>query len=283
MIVLIKLTIYDDLSLFKKEVISFLEQNEVENNLALGVLHSLSAKDERPLLMATIIKDTNMVLTLLQTHPRQIILSNTVSLTTKDIQDIGDKLNNTFQEIPGFIGEKEFTIELAKHIAKVRGLQANVQMNQRIYKLEKVKKKANTKGKLRKIEEKDKHKIKEWVYEFCNEINLPLSLEEADKKAKEMIKTGNAVAWEVNEELVSMANATRTTNNNITINYVYTPISERKKGYATDCVSALSQLMLDRSYKTTSLYTDLSNPTSNKIYIEIGYEAIMDSIVIIFN
>jgi predicted GNAT family acetyltransferase len=97
-----------------------------------------------------------------------------------------------------------------------------------------------------------------------------------------MIDKGNLVAWEVKGEMVSMAASTRPTPNNITISYVYTPNSERKKGYASDCVSAFTQILLDRGYKTTSLYTDLSNPTSNKIYTQIGYEPIMDSIVILF-
>ncbi|KKI92974.1 hypothetical protein WQ54_07195 [Bacillus sp. SA1-12] len=280
---MIKLKMYNDLSLFKKDVMSFLQQNEAENNLPLGVLHTLSEIDELPILMAAVMKDNDIVLTLLQTQPRQIILSKAVSLTTKDIREIGDKLNDTFQEIPGLIGEKNFTLELAGHLAKIRGEQARVQMDQRIYKLEQVRRKATAKGKLRKIEEKENHKITEWVYEFCKEINLPISHEEADKKAKVMIDKGSAMGWEVNGELVSMANATRPAKTNITINYVYTPMNERKKGYASDCVSALTQLMLDNGYKTTSLYTDLRNPTSNKIYMEIGYEAVMDSIVIVFN
>ncbi len=50
---------------------------------------------------------------------------------------------------------------------------------------------------------------------------------------------------EVNGKYVSMANAARPTTHNITINYVYTPQEERKKGYASSCVSTLSQLMLD--------------------------------------
>lgn len=282
MVCLIKLIKYDDLTLFKKDVISFLEQHEAENNLVLGVLQSLSEKDESPLFMATVIKDNEIGLVLLQTHPRQIILSKSVSFTSKEIHVIGEKLNNTIREIPGFIGEKKLTTELAMYISNVKGIQASVFMDQKIYKLEKVEKKTNTNGKLRRIIEKDHHTIKEWVYQFCYETNQPISIEEADSKAKVMINKGNLVAWEVNGELVSMAYATRPTQNNITISYVYTPISERKKGYASDCVSAFTQFLLDRGYKTTSLYTDLSNPTSNKIYIQIGYEAIMDSIVILF-
>ena len=77
-----------------------------------------------------------------------------------------------------------------------------------------------------------------------------------------------------------MANATRPTGRNITVNFVYTPIKHRKKGFASDCVAALSQMLLDQGYQTTSLHTDLSNPTSNKIYQEIGYELVADSVLL---
>ncbi|MDR7003078.1 GNAT family N-acetyltransferase [Neobacillus niacini] len=278
---MIKLVKYDDLSLFKNDVVSYLERFEAENNLIFGVLLSLGENDKSPLLMAKVIKDNDIGLVLLQTHPSQIILSKAVSFTSREIQVIGEKLSNTIQEIPGFIGEKSLTTDLAKYISNLRGIHASVVVNQKIYKLEKVKKKIKSNGKLRTAKEIDLHIIKDWVYQFCYEINQPLSLKEADKKAKELIKKGNLVVWEINGGLVSMAYATRPTQSNITISYVYTPISERKKGYASDCVSAFTQSLLDRGYKTTSLYTDLNNPTSNKIYMQIGYEAIMDSIAIL--
>ena len=85
---------------------------------------------------------------------------------------------------------------------------------------------------------------------------------------------------EVDGKIVSVAAKTRPTTNNITVNFVYTPKEARKKGYASSCVAALSQRMLDEGYKTTTLYTDLANPTSNKIYQEIGYEKIMESVLI---
>lgn len=282
MVCLIRLLKYDDLTLFKKDVISYLVQNEAENNLVLGVLQSLSEKDEIPLFMATVLKDNELGLVLLQTKPNQIILSKSVAFTSKEIHEIGEKLITATQDIPGFIGEKKLATELAMYISNVKGIQASVLMDQIIYKLEKVKKKPNTYGKIRSVIESDHHIIKEWVYQFCNETNQPISLEEADKRAARMIDKGNLVAWEVNGEMVSMAASIRPTPNNITISYVYTPISERKKGYASDCVSAFTQILLDRGYKTTSLYTDLNNPTSNKIYIQIGYHAIMDSIVLLF-
>jgi predicted GNAT family acetyltransferase len=67
-----------------------------------------------------------------------------------------------------------------------------------------------------------------------------------------------------------------------TIGLVYTPPYFRGKGYATSCVAAVSQLALDRGFEKCVLYTDLANPTSNSIYMKIGYRPICDSIEIKF-
>ncbi|MES9684492.1 hypothetical protein ABWK22_16645 [Gottfriedia acidiceleris] len=88
---MLKLIKYDDLTLFKNDVIPFLERYEAENNLILGVLLSLSEKDE-PFLMATVIKDSKIELVLLQTQPSEIILSKSVNLTLKEIHSIGSRL-----------------------------------------------------------------------------------------------------------------------------------------------------------------------------------------------
>ena len=62
----------------------------------------------------------------------------------------------------------------------------------------------------------------------------------------------------------------------VRVNMVYTPPELRRRGYASACVAALSQRMLDSGKKFCFLYTDLSNPTSNKIYQEIGYRPVFD-------
>lgn len=279
---MINLVIYNDLAIYKKEIIPFLEEYEVENNLLLGILMNLSENSEKPKTMGVVYKNNDIALAILQTHPRQIVLSKTSPLAIEDIYEIGELLNKRIQEIPGFIGERQFTTELAGYIGNLKGTKGTIEMDQRIYKLEKVQKQANTNGFLRRIVLDDLPIIKEWVFEFCRDVHQPISIEEAGKKSEGLIEIGRLMGWEVNGELVSMSNATRPTNNNININYVFTPVNKRKKGYATDCVSAFTQVMLDSGFKMTSLYTDLSNPTSNKIYMEIGYKPVMDSIVIHF-
>ena len=55
------------------------------------------------------------------------------------------------------------------------------------------------------------------------------------------------------------------------ISCVYTPPGERRRGYATAVVAELAALLLSEGREFCALYTDLANPTSNKICREIGF------------
>ena len=49
------------------------------------------------------------------------------------------------------------------------------------------------------------------------------------------------------------------------------------RGYGTAVTAAVSKLLLERGRRFCFLYTDLANPTSNAIYLRIGYEPVCDS------
>ncbi|OMI10137.1 hypothetical protein BTA30_20410 [Bacillus swezeyi] len=68
----------------------------------------------------------------------------------------------------------------------------------------------------------------------------------------------------------------------MTVNLVFTPPAHRKKGYASSCVAALSRALLDEGFSFCCLYTNLDNPTSNKIYQEIGYRPVADAVAYAF-
>lgn len=277
---MLKLIKYHDVSEFKKESITFLEQNEVENNLPLGILHSLKP-EQKPQLMATVKRDDEFVLVFLQTHPQQIIISKPSGISEKEIKLLAEQFCGDIQDIPGFIGDKAFILAFIDHMKELRDTQFHIHMNQRLYKLTHVKKEAGKDGKLRLFGREDASLIKEWIIKFCKDTGVEeINEEEAEEKTADIIEKGRLYGWEVNGEVVSMANASRPTNSNIHITLVYTPPEHRKKGYASSCVSALTQLMLDKGFQTTSLYTDLDYPTSNKIYMEIGYEPVMDAILV---
>jgi len=79
-----------------------------------------------------------------------------------------------------------------------------------------------------------------------------------------------------NNEPISMAREAGKTPNGVFVNFVYTPIPLRRKGYATECVAKLSNHLLEAGNKHCFLFTDLSNPTSNSIYQKIGYQPVID-------
>jgi predicted GNAT family acetyltransferase len=57
----------------------------------------------------------------------------------------------------------------------------------------------------------------------------------------------------------------------VRIGPVYTPVDARRRGYASSAVAAVSRQALDAGAHTCMLFTDLANPTSNKIYADVGY------------
>lgn len=67
------------------------------------------------------------------------------------------------------------------------------------------------------------------------------------------------------------------TPNGVRINSVFTPPGLRGRGYATACVAAMSAQLLQSGRKFCVLYTDLTNPTSNRIYPRIGYRPVCDT------
>ena len=268
-----------DVEDFKRVMIPYLEKEEAVNGLPLGILMNIDEKI-KPTVMAGVYKDEQPILMLLQTHPKQIIVSVFQKIIPLELSLISKLIHESITEIPGFIGEKTIVREMAQHIASLRQLKVFLGMDQRIYQLNEVKKKPSNLGNFRWITKNDQSTIQQWVYDFAASINQPLEMEQASKRVEELIQGGKLAGWEVDHQLVSMANASRPTKNNITINFVYTPKEFRNKGYATNCVAELSERLLESDFSSTSLYTDITNPTSNKIYMEIGYQPMIDSILL---
>ena len=98
---------------------------------------------------------------------------------------------------------------------------------------------------------------------------------EPDPLARGLIDEGRLFLWE-DQGTVSMAAGMSETPNGIRVGFVYTPPEARRHGYASACVSALSQHYLDHGRQFCFLYTDLANPTSNAIYQRIGYQPVCD-------
>jgi RimJ/RimL family protein N-acetyltransferase len=81
----------------------------------------------------------------------------------------------------------------------------------------------------------------------------------------------------------SLCGASGPTRHGVRINAVYTPPAFRRLGYATAAVAELSRQLLASGRRLCILFTDLANPTSNRIYAAIGYRPVCDVDLIQFS
>lgn len=88
--------------------------------------------------------------------------------------------------------------------------------------------------------------------------------------------------WEEGGTPVSMVGHTPTIAGVARVGPVYTPPDLRGHGYASALTTHVSKKLLDHGFEVC-LYTDLANPTSNKIYATIGYQPVADLVRIEFS
>lgn len=257
-------TAREGLNMFEK-LRSFLEQNEAENHLFLGVLAS-APEGTRPVVVeeggrvvaACIFVERNAVLAGDTRYVRQL-----VSLWKLDV--------------PGAVGRIDLSAAWAEEWSRQRGCQAGLAVAQRIYQLTEVVEPRPVPGKLRLAE--DVEQLTDWIEGFDQEALAHERSERAANRvnAQRRVRAGMTYFWEIEGRPVSMAALARPSRNGISVNLVYTPPELRGRGYASAVTAAVSRRGLEQGYRFCCLYTDLSNPTSNSIYRKLGYKAVCDS------
>jgi uncharacterized protein len=125
-------------------------------------------------------------------------------------------------------------------------------------------------GRLRQATSADRPTLIEWERGFAAEA-LDGDIEDAPERVDRRLAAGHHYIWEDGEP-VSMLAHTPAVSGTARIGPVYTPPEHRNRGYATSAVATLSQQLLDSIAHRCMLYTDLANPTSNRIYASIGYQ-----------
>jgi predicted GNAT family acetyltransferase len=148
-------------------------------------------------------------------------------------------------------------------------------MSERIYACKQLIAPTFTSGRLRLASEKDQCLVMEWCVAFCHDAGIEEEAAHCQAQVPRKLTEGLVYLWE-DREAVSMAAVERETPHGIAVSWVYTPPQFRNHGYATSCVGAMTQRMLDSGKRFCCLYTDLANPTSNSIYQKIGYQPICD-------
>ena len=266
-----------DAASFLSRAEAWLLRSEAEHNLILGIAHRLSeAPDsyEPPIYLATIQREDEegeIVGCAFRTPPYKLGITGmpgaALPALAADVADV-------YEALPAVLGPAAEAQRFAELWSRIRGVRARPGMRQRVYQLDAVQPPEHRPpGGTRKAGVEDVGLVADWMAAFSAEAGVPSG--DPRRQAEERIREGAIFLWE-DDQPVSMAGAVARTPTGVRIGYVYTPPELRGRGYATIATTALSQRLLDAGFRFCFLYTNLANPTSNRIYQRIGYRAVCD-------
>lgn len=276
-----KIEFYEDINKFIDLAFPFLLKKEAENNLAFMIINSLKENihrygDYKPYLIIVSERDEIKLISI-RTPPFNQLISYTNELKTIDF--LIEELIKKDVDLPGVLGFKQGTERFVKLWCEKKGLQPQLVRHERGYKLVEVAKETIGNKTFIVGTESYQPEILKWAEEMILEAGLMTEANQMNRtlnQIKQDIKEHKIFLLEDNNQPVSMARKAGKTPNGSLINFVYTPPHLRRKGYATECVAKLSNLLLEEGNSYCFLFTDLANPISNSIYQKIGYRPVID-------
>jgi predicted GNAT family acetyltransferase len=269
-----------DARAFLDAVGAFLAEREAEHNLPLGIAANLIADPDRPLaappFFAAIRRGDEVVGAALMTPPFNIVLSCIDDPAAR--RALAAELDRARISIPGVTAPAELARDFAESWAADHRTSAHRTMAERIYRAERITFPVGVPGTIRVATQKDRDLLVAWVDAFLREALRRDDPEETAALVDSQFRGGTRVfhLWEHDGLPVSTAAVTGPTPNGIRIGPVYTPPEERGHGFASAVTAAASQQQLDAGRRFVFLFTDVENPTSNKIYQAIGFEPVIE-------
>jgi len=252
----------------------FLQQAEVENALILGVARDLSEKAPSAYAdtyFGSAREGDRILMCAFRSLPDKVGITR--AWDPAAIPIMAENVRAACPVVREVVGPEPTIEPFARALGDLMGRRPRESRKLRIHVLHALRPVPNhAAGFLRLAREPDRDLITQWVEEFLVEVN---ETGDANDIVRRRIPEEKFYIWE-DRAPVSMAAGTGKTPNGVRVNFVYTPADHRGRGYATACVAAMSQVLLKAGNKYCCLYTDLANPTSNKIYREIGYEPVCD-------
>ncbi|MGW1294282.1 GNAT family N-acetyltransferase [Streptomyces sp. NPDC002533] len=134
-------------------------------------------------------------------------------------------------------------------------------------------------GRARTATGADRALLVEWVRGFADatgQAGKATSL--VEWLVDEGTERGSLTLWESGGRPVALAGRTRMLAGTVRVTLVYTPPEFRGRGYAAAVTAEASRAALAEGAAEVLLFADLANPTSNGVYLRIGYERVTDRV-----
>jgi predicted GNAT family acetyltransferase len=272
----------DDAPTFLHLAGPLLGRDEARNQLPLGIAGNLAQHpDVYEVVRYWVVRDRDEpVAAALRTEPHNLVLADPSSGAA--LEALLQAIVADDPDLPGVVGNVPHVRTAASGLSASTGREAELTLSQGVYGLTTVRELPRVPGRARAATPEDRALVVAWLTAFAHEA-LPRP-EDDVAQIERTVDTRFASErsglwlWEHERQPVSLAGFSGPTPTGIRVGPVYTPPEHRRRGYATTLVADLSRWLLDQGHRACFLYTDLANPTSNRIYLDIGYERVGDAL-----
>ena len=270
---------FDNAAAFLDRAGDFLLAREAEHNLLLGICAELRRRPDyygggAPYL-ATVDAGGAVVAAAVRTPPRNLLLS--VCDRPAALEAVAADLHRQGTVLPAVSAPVPVGRLFATHWSRLTGRPTVDTLALRIYQLHRVIPPNPVPGTLRRATAADRELLVEWIGAFQAEAMGRADPAEIARAVDARLASehGAFYLWEDGRP-VSLTGYGGPTPRGMRVGPVYTPPALRGRGYASACVAAVSQALLDSGRRFCFLFTELANPTSNHIYGAIGYAPVCD-------
>ncbi|TMK96943.1 MAG: GNAT family N-acetyltransferase [Actinobacteria bacterium] len=131
-------------------------------------------------------------------------------------------------------------------------------------------------GALRQAQQEDRALLTSWERAFVLDSGItPDAADEAERTIARRLDSGSQFIWQDGAPVSTLA-VSPAIAGTVRIGPVYTPPEHRRRGYASAAVATACVHALAEGAYQCMLFTDLANPTSNKIYAAVGFQRFAD-------
>jgi predicted GNAT family acetyltransferase len=255
----------------------FLEAREAEHNLIFGICSTIQADPSQfdaPPYLADVVHGDRVVGAAIRTPQWRLILSlmDHPGAVHRLVDDLAG------EDLPGVVGPAESSGAFAEAWARATEVRARLARHERSFRLRSVKAPRPAPGDMVRAKPSHRSVMIDWLRAFKDEA-LPGGPDQDWERMADRNIAGRGrqiFFWVDGGGPVSLTGVGGLTPHGIRVGPVYTPPELRGRGYASNLVARVSQLQLDAGRDFVFLFTDLANPTANRIYQAIGYEPVND-------
>jgi len=262
---------HDGAAAFLAAAAAWLERDEVEHNvmlsIALGLAQAPAGPGSRPYLATILDAGDAIVGCALRTPPHKLVLTR---FDPPAAPALVTALSAVYPTLDAVVGPEPSVDAFAAAWGERFDVTVRRGTRQQLYVLRAVTPPARAvAGVLRAVGDDDLAVLVPWVADFFHQTG-----ETYFEPARFVVERRAGMRVWDDEGPVSMAASFGHTAHGARISLVYTPPARRGRGYAGACVTALTRELLASGKRHCCLYTDLSNPISNRLYQRIGYRPV---------